>query len=103
MSVYSNTDGTGLELIGDIEWRDESYSFDMTAVWRDTDGSLYWADDAGCSCPSPFGDFYSREDLTTGSLAELTAHLQDRLKTSVKSSWNDPEAQVADILHRIAG
>lgn len=45
------------EELGSIEWRDYSYEFDLTAVFiHKASGRLFAADDAGCSCPSPFED-----------------------------------------------
>jgi hypothetical protein len=97
--VYSSPQKHGLEAIGDIEWDDEAYSFNMTAVWRDPQtGQLYWADDSGCSCPSPFEDSRSRDDLTTGTADELDAHLKGQLELAAD---REAAGQVADLLLRI--
>lgn len=49
--------------IAEVEWDDESYEFNLTAVYRHEDGRLFVASDSGCSCPIPFDD--TREsDLT---------------------------------------
>ena len=51
----------------------------MTAVWRDpATGQLYFADDSGCSCPSPFEEFYTRDQLTAATRHEVLAHLEKR-------------------------
>lgn len=76
---YSSPEKHGLTMVGEVEWADESYQFDLTAVWRADDGTLYWGDDSGCSCPSPFEDVGSVAELTTGTFHELAAHLNDRL------------------------
>lgn len=78
---YDQPGNFGLELIGTIEWDEESYQFNMTAIWRDAEDSsvLFWASDAGCSCPSPFEDLKSRDDLTTGSRMELQEYLETRV------------------------
>lgn len=68
-----------LEMVGDIEWTDEAYQFDITAVWRHrTTGLLYMADDSGCSCPSPFEDHHSVDTLTQATKSQIIRHLRDR-------------------------
>jgi hypothetical protein len=69
----------GLEWVGEISWSDESYSFDLTGVWKDAaTGRLYWVDDSGCSCPSPYETVSSRHDLIDGTKTELARHLRER-------------------------
>ena len=63
LNVYSSPGKFGLATVGEVEWGDACYSFDLTTVWRDeVTGSLYYADDSGCSCPSPYENT-SRNDL----------------------------------------
>ena len=77
--VYYHPEKIGLDLIGDVEWSDEPYEFDMTAVWQDpTTRGIYYADDSGCSCPSPFENFHTRDDLTCATKAQVIAHLRSR-------------------------
>jgi hypothetical protein len=100
--VYSNPQKHGLETIGDIEWDDESYQFNMTAVWRDpATGRLYWADDSGCSCPSPFEDVRTRDDLTAGTADELDAHLKAQLEHA--QARDEASGAVADLMLKIKG
>src|SRR5699024_9882982 len=55
---------TDYEGIADVEWVGESYEFDMTRVYRKiSTGELFYAEDSGCSCPSPFEDV-EESDLT---------------------------------------
>lgn len=62
--IYSQPEKYGLRTIGEIEWSDGCYQFDLTVVWQDTaSGTLYFGDDSGCSCPSPF-EVKGRNDLT---------------------------------------
>ncbi len=99
--VYSTPDKHGLEMVGDVEWDDESYEFNMTAVWRDKEtGQFYWADDSGCSCPSPFEDYHGRDGLTTGTADELDAHLKECLETARST---DAAGSVADLMLRVKG
>jgi hypothetical protein len=52
---YYNPEKYGLEVVGDIEWSDAFYQFDMTVVWFHPESKKYYiAHDSGCSCPSPF-------------------------------------------------
>lgn len=41
-----------------------AYEFKMFVVWVDADGGLFYATDSGYSCPRPFEDFHSENDLT---------------------------------------
>ena len=78
-NVYFKPETYGLSPLADMDWHDESYEFDMTAAWTDVEGNLYWAHDSGCSCPLPFEDFYSVDQLKTGTLQELFAELDKNL------------------------
>lgn len=58
MDWYYNPEDFGLETIGEIEWSQEAYQFDLTAIWwNPAVGRFVMASDSGCSCPSPFEDF----------------------------------------------
>jgi hypothetical protein len=64
--MYENIyyDGAfGLTKVGEWEWSEPDWSFDITAVWRKSRGKYYYASDAGCSCPTPFEDITSVRDL----------------------------------------
>ena len=62
--VYFQPEKFGLKIIGHIEDPEAYYSFDDLVVWQHEDGRLFYAQDSGCSCPSPFEDFTSLESLT---------------------------------------
>lgn len=75
--VYHQPEEFGLAQVADIDYSTGSYEFDMRVVWRHTDtGVLYTARDSGCSCPSPFEDYMSIEQLERASLAELRAEVE---------------------------
>lgn len=59
--VYYHPEQFDLELVEMFERPDMSYEFDMLGVWKHADGTVYWAQDSGCSCPSPFEGFTSLE------------------------------------------
>ena len=69
--IYYNPEEFGIETIGQLNLREEDYSFDILLVQRDiVTGKFYVNFDSGCSCPSPFEAFTTKESL---GLA-LTAH-----------------------------
>ena len=61
---FNQPEKFGLTIVHQVDDPDACYSFDMIVLWRhDETGSLYWAQDSGCSCPSPFEDFTSLDAL----------------------------------------
>lgn len=55
----------GLEVFASFDDPQASYSFDEFKIWeRKSDGALFYGEDSGCSCPSPFEDVKSLADLT---------------------------------------
>ena len=62
-NAYSSPEKFGLRVVGAVERPDLSWEFDMIVVWQDIETlRLYYAQDSGCSCPSPFED-HGRDDL----------------------------------------
>lgn len=105
-NVYSTPEHYGLTIIGEVEWSDGCYQFDTTVVWRDAAGRLFWASDSGCSCPAPFEYFNGRDDLVTGTPAELGAVLNKLLAEMKKSGYRMTEfsrceAEVADLMLKV--
>lgn len=84
---YHSPEDFGLTIVGDLDDDREPYQFSMFVVWKDADNRLYWADDAGCSCPSPFEDYRSISDLCTGSRAECVRAIVE---------WVDGDAYFAE-------
>jgi len=95
---YNQPERFGLTVVGDIEWDNESCQFNMTMVWTDADGYVYWADDSGCSCPSPFEDVTTLADLSKGTKWDALAHLQSR----GEGNRDVDPAQYADLCARVA-
>lgn len=63
-NVYYEPNDFGLELVCELEYSSGHYEFDTRCVWRHTEtGRLYTARDSGCSCPSPFEDCRTIDDL----------------------------------------
>jgi hypothetical protein len=61
-NVYYSPEDFGLTVVDELS-KDPDYDFDMLVVWRHEDGTLYWAHDSGCSCPTPFEDYNRLSDL----------------------------------------
>ncbi|MFB6726807.1 hypothetical protein ACFCV3_41950 [Kribbella sp. NPDC056345] len=79
MSLLYSPEDHGLTLVGELDFSSGSYEFDYTAVWIDAEGNLKWADDSGCSCPSPFED-HTPESLEHGPVDRLRDHLESRYR-----------------------
>ncbi|MGW1739985.1 DUF7574 domain-containing protein [Nocardia sp. NPDC001965] len=99
---YYTPEKYGLRIVGDVDFSSGCYEFDLTVVWQDVaTGDLYYADDAGCSCPSPF-EAHGRDDLTlVKHPKELLDHLTERTN-EVGSYGNDNAADdVAALLSKV--
>lgn len=83
--------------INEIEDNNQDYTFDILAVFRHVPSNKMWyGRDSGCSCPSPFEDYYidlsnlksDLEPLNKETLAEFeravnaydTVHIEERHK-----------------------
>lgn len=78
-NYYYDPASAGLEMIS-FEDADLSYEFDILAFWATQDGVVYSASDSGCSCPTPFEDCTSLEQLERiGSVEQAEA---------IFESWN---------------
>lgn len=94
MNVYRNPAAFGLEIIMEADIG-ESYSFNRMVIFSDLQtGDLYFAQDSGCSCPSPFEDLISRSDLTRVSPENMEAFEQE------SSRYFDIQAEFM-IRHRV--
>lgn len=56
MNPYYDPESLGLTIVTSGDDPEAFYSFDMFVVW--TDGKdLFYGQDSGCSCPTPFDEF----------------------------------------------
>lgn len=102
MNIYDKPEDFGLTLIDDIDFSSGAYEFDITAVWRrDADGALVYADDSGCSCPSPF-EGEGVNDLIVATPAELQAHLEQRAR-GAHTDYSDERDQWAMQIANLMG
>lgn len=100
-NVYYHPEKSGLTTTGEVDFSSGCYEFDYTVVWRDASGQLYYADDSGCSCPSPF-ETTGMDDLTPCTLADLQAHLEKRVAEDAYDGNKDRCAgEVVELLGRV--
>lgn len=74
---YYNPEHFGLEIVAELNPH-LSYEFDMVVVWKDKEGNLFWAGDAGCSCPTPFENYTSIETLNRFNYDEIESYTKGR-------------------------
>ena len=93
VNVLSSPELCGLTLIA-CEDIAGAWEFDMFAIW--TNGrSLFWATDSGCSCPIPFEDHNSVEDLTRATYKELVSAINSWGSNSWSYGRSVVEARMA--------
>jgi hypothetical protein len=93
VNVYYSPEKFGLTMLGEIELAG-GYEYDKFVVWRRDDGSLTWASDTGCSCPTPFDEIGLNEMPTGDRFAAMTA-----AKGWLESHWSSdgtPAEQMTD-------
>lgn len=61
-NFYYSPEKSHLEVIKSFD-TGGGYEFDMFVIWKHKDNRLFYAEDSGCSCPTPFQVFNSFEDL----------------------------------------
>lgn len=63
-NIYYSPEECGLKIFGEVQ-KEPDYDFDKFVIWeRLSDHHLFYASDSGCSCPSPFEDYHSVDQLT---------------------------------------
>lgn len=82
-NVYYDPADCGLEIFATLS-EDLSYEFNILLVVKDkVSGKLFYAQDAGCSCPTPFEDFHYYNDGDT-DMEPLNEHTLEAFKNKVK-------------------
>lgn len=100
--VYYNPEKFGLTIVETFDFSDGYYQFDYLAVWKDEAGNLFYAEDSGCSCPSPF-ESMGLPDLTRVQSAD---EIVSRLEYRAKEMWQGSEtariaAEIADFKSKV--
>lgn len=103
---YYSPEDSGLEVIGDIEWDNEDWQFNMTAVWKDEQGHYFIASDSGCSCQVSFEDIKYMTDLdgphdASGIVSLLKSYLDERKDSEYGRSYADLRTDVLKIIDRL--
>lgn len=102
IDVYYEPESLGLTSVGTVDWSREAWSFDLTAVWKDAEGKFYWADDSGCSCPSPFEMINRLDMLNSGTAHDVAAYLNGRLESEKESSYFPGDVVSAEVVQLIS-
>lgn len=107
MNVYYYPEDYGLQLVGEFEWTEPCYSFDMLVVWKERDGRYWIGEDSGCSCPSPF-DFITDVNELDGPYTKeglrkrIDSRIEDRAgEDSYSYSKAELKKSASDIMSRI--
>jgi|ERR1035437_10252693 hypothetical protein len=86
MNPYYSPEKLGLEMIS-FEEDGLSYEFNTLCFWATSDGSVYSAQDSGCSCPTPFED-YDKEELKD-VLMGMEKVESKKHALQIFKAWND--------------
>lgn len=60
------------------------WGFDYVVIWRHEDGTVLWGEDSGCSCPAPFENVRSYNDLNV-----LNEHTWPEFERAVRKNTED--------------
>lgn len=101
MNIFYDPAKFGLETVGTVDYSSGSYEFEYLAVWKDASGQLYYAEDSGCSCPSPF-EGMGVTDLTKATRHEIAARAQERLtEPDWRDAYEHSKNEVANLIERL--
>lgn len=91
--MYYQPEAFDLEILGQLNDPQASYSFDDFVVWQHKDGRIFYGSDSGCSCPSPFEDFTSLDKADEATTIEKfeAAVIGYFNSVSYSNDWNDTE------------
>lgn len=106
---YHSPENYGLEIIGSIDWAGD-YEYDMVVVWRRLeDGMFLWAQDSGCSCPTPFDTHRVSDGIADGvepieNLAAFHAMLLSKNGGAMTTGHQGDQAMgITDLVTRLHG
>lgn len=97
-NIYYNPEDYGLEIIESLADEDLSYEFDIFLIFRDKKSKkLYYAQDSGCSCPSPFEDYGKIDDLSKLNITSLPKFKSEFTDWCKGYDWRgSPKIKVTD-------
>ena len=86
----------GLRIVGQIELSEPNYSFNTLIIWKRVDGKVFYGQDSGCSCPSPFENFHHFSDMSEVTKESLNS-LRDILRNSEYAMRNGAQ----DLMYKV--
>lgn len=109
---YAMSDETPADLkctvIGEIDDPNACYSFDIFMVFQhDASGRIFYGQDSGCSCPTPFENYHFNGPDKTSFTEVTRTNLEDFVKElwahfdgepSLQDEKRDVEAKVREVL-----
>lgn len=106
-TLYNQPEEYGLEVVGEFDWCEPDYSFDLLVVWKESRGKYWIGEDSGCSCPSPFEDYYDINQLDgpynkKGLSDRLAWLVKERSTHGYNRSEADLRRDASDILSRLS-
>ena len=89
--LYYQPEAFDLKVVGSIHDPHAYYSFDDLVVWQHQEtGELYWAQDSGCSYPSPFEDYTSLDSANRLTLASWN-EFEEAVKSHAQEVVYEPD------------
>lgn len=70
-NIYAKPAEYGLEIVASMDLS-ESYEFDIWVLFRNTEGMYFMAHDSGGSCPAPFENYISADQIADGRVFNVT-------------------------------
>lgn len=96
-NVYYEPEKFGLTVVGELEYSSGDYEFDTRVVWQHADGKFYTARDSGCSCPVPFEDYQTLNDI---ELLDVDA-LQQEFRSNINRFSMSSIADAHELMEKI--
>ena len=95
-NFYDNPEKFELKVVGDIDWDQQPYAFNLMVVFqRLDDGTFVYGEDVRCSCPTPF-EGQTTDDLTKiETLASFRKHCDERAGRYTR------DADVVELIERL--
>ena len=107
-NIYYNPEEFGLEIVGQFEWSEPSWSFDTFCVWKESRGRYWIGEDSGCSCPSPFDNITDINQLDgpytkDGLRKRIDFRIEEHTNTDYHYGYTKAELKryASEILSRI--
>lgn len=95
---FYNPEKFGLEQVAQIDYSSGSYEFEYRVIWKHAETGLYYtARNGGCSCPTPFEDYKTLEDLDRLAPSEI----EEEVRTEVANEYGYSGDNPAEFLEKL--